>query len=96
MLTMSSKAPRNQEEQHKAYVKSISTEKKHFHSIHMCAQTQDNILFANLTIYIVNVGSVCKHKLVWCNYFVHGHGVIRFSSLTASKETAYQHMAVYI
>lgn len=88
MLAMSSKTPRNEEEQQKAHEKSIPIDRRHIHSIHVCAHTYDNILFANLPIYIVNLGSVCKHKLVWCNYFVHGHGVSRFSSLTASKETA--------
>lgn len=54
----------------------------------VCTQAQSNILFADLPIYIVNLGSVCKHKLVWCNYFVHGHGVICLSSLTAKRVVA--------
>lgn len=54
----------------------------------ICTHAHVNILFADLPIYIVNLGSVCKHKLVWCNYFVRGHGVIRFSSLTAGRMAA--------
>lgn len=54
----------------------------------LCTHAHYNILFADLPIYIVNLGSVCKHKLVWCNYFVRGHGVIRFSSLTALRMAA--------
>ena len=53
-----------------------------------CAHAHGNILLADLPIYIVNLGSVCKHKLVWCNYFVRGHRVIRFSSLTARRMAA--------